>query len=63
MDILLGLILLTSLVSLEYGFMKCERKPLAVFLTLSLATLAVYWLWTLFGDSTIKVEYPLLDCK
>ena len=55
-DILLGLLLLTSLVSLEYGSMKWERKPLAVFLILSLATMAVYWLWSLFGNSVIEVE-------
>lgn len=59
MDILLGLILLASLVSLEYGSMKWERQPLAVSLILSLATMAVYWLWSLFGDSTIEVEYPI----
>ena len=48
MDILLGLCLLTSLVSLEYGSMTGERPPLALFLILSLATMAVYWLWFLY---------------
>ena len=48
MDILLGLCLLTSLVSLEYGSMTGERPPLTLFLILSLATMAVYWLWFLY---------------
>ena len=48
MDILLGLCLLTSLVSLEYGSMTGERPPLALFLILSLATMAVFWLWFLY---------------
>ena len=48
MDIPLGLILLTSLVSLEYGSMTGERPPLALFLILSLATMAVFWLWFLY---------------
>ena len=57
MDILLGLCLLTSLVSLEYGSMTGKTRSLAFFLILSLATMATYWLWSLFGDSHREVEY------
>jgi len=48
MDICMGLSLLVSLVSLEYGSMSSERGPLALFLILSLATIAGYWLWFLY---------------
>jgi len=48
MDICMGLSLLVSLVSLEYGSMSGERGPLALFLILSLATIAGYWLWFLY---------------
>ena len=47
-DILLGLSLLLSLISLEYGSVTGLRPPLALFLVLSLATLASYWLWFLY---------------
>jgi len=48
LDILMGLSMLVSLVSLEYGSMSGERAPLALFLILSLATIAGYWLWFLY---------------
>jgi len=48
LDILMGLSMLISLVSLEYGSMSGERAPLALFLILSLATIAGYWLWFLY---------------
>ena len=58
----MGLSMLVSLVSLEYGSMSGERAPLALFLILryvwllppffypllSLATIAGYWLWFLY---------------
>jgi len=48
LDILMGLSMLVSLVSLEYGSMSGEKAPLALFLILSLATIAGYWLWFLY---------------
>ena len=55
MDIMLGLCLLVSLVSLEYGSMAGERAPLALFLILSTV---VYWLELLkYAAMDQKVSY------
>ena len=69
MDILLGLCLLTSLVSLEYGSMTGERPPLALFLILSLATMAVFWLWFLYlkyakmeSEASKEVRGVIIKC-
>ena len=48
LNILLGLSLLVSLVSLEYGSMSGERAPLVLFLILSIATVLCYWIWFLY---------------
>ena len=56
LDILLGLCLLLSLVSLEYGSMTKKIAPLAIFLVLSLGTLVVYLLWSLLDDSAMEVK-------
>jgi len=50
LNILLGLSLLVSLVSLEYGSMFGERAPLVLFLILNIATVFCYWIWFLYLD-------------